>query len=307
MQIKTLAYTNLLKLELPALATKVITIIEKHNPEKLRIKELYDMLVAQTPNINILNQKFGLHPLTQEIKSARKMCYLYAQSITYFMRAEMKQNADNPSCELLNAAALAKDYLHRLVRSENESVMLERVAGFFIAYDNDVSIQATFEDARLTRDIENLRSANSNLIDLLSKRLKSISERPQLKTKEINVLVIKALKSMFMQIEVAYMQHSDLNYVPLINELNETIMEHKNVMKRRMLHNKRKTKAKEANAAANESKKTVVPYRSRVQAPSVKPPQGYDLINKLKQQLQFDKTDVSSQKLYVLPLEEDDS
>ena len=307
MVIKTIAYTNLLKLELPALATKVIKLIEKHNPEKLRIKELYDMLVAQTPNINILNQKFGAHPLTQEIKSARKMCYLYAQSITYFMRAEMKRNADNPTHELLNAATLAKDYLHRLVRSENESVMLERVAGFFLACDNDVVIQATFEDARLTSDIENLRSANANLIDLLSKRLKSISERPQLKTKEINVLVIKALKSMFMQIEVAYMQHNDLNYVPLINELNETIMEHKNTIKRRMLHNKRKAKAKKAIAAANESKKTVVPYRSRVQTPNVKPTQRYDLINKLKEQLEFHKTDVSSTKLYVLPLEKDDS
>ena len=67
-------------------------------------------------------------------------------------------------------------------------------------------------------------------------------------------------------------------------------------------HNKRKSKAKKAIAAANDSKKTVCAIRSRVQAPSVKPPQGYDLITNLKQQLQFDKTDVSSQKLYVLPL-----
>ena len=49
--------SRLLKIEVPRLALRVIEIVEKHNPEELHIKEIFDLLVAELPNIQKLEDK----------------------------------------------------------------------------------------------------------------------------------------------------------------------------------------------------------------------------------------------------------
>lgn len=244
MDLQTVPYTRLLKQELPSLVRKVINAIEKHDPDRLRINTVYQQLLAQMPNVNLLTNSFGAHHLTPQIKLARKSCYSYAQWIVYNMKCFVNEPANGATMEMLNAASLVNDCLHRLVRSKNELVMIERVSAFFDAIDKDKALADLFDKLHFTDRIFSLRQAHTSLIDLLMKRTKSIADRSKLKTKEIAAPVIKALKIMFKQIEIAPISNPDLDYMLLFDELNQIIREAKSRVKRRILHNKSKAEKK---------------------------------------------------------------
>ena len=224
-------------------ARSIIEIIERHNPERLKIKEIFDLLVAQKANINLLMETHGPHPVTQQLKPVRKNYYMHAQAIVYKMKLAVKLNAGDLTYPILEAEAIANDYLHGLVQSKSEAVMISRVRGFLEVIDSDDEVKATFASFGLMREIEELRHAHTTLQELLMKRTQSISERPRLNKRETAAPVIKTLKYMFIEIELAQLINKELDYEPLFNELNEIIGEYKNRVKRRQLHNKRKAKA----------------------------------------------------------------
>lgn len=243
MDLKTVPYTRLLKLEIAAFAEDVIYIIKKHNPELLKIDKVYNMLVDQEPNLVLLTKEYGSHPTTQLIIPVRRKFIRYVRSIVYRMNLVVLDDGEKASTDVVEAQAVTLDYLHRLDRCRSEREKIGRVTGFLQKIDKDKEIRDAFTKFELMGDIENLRSAHSKLKKLLKKRLRLASARSKSKMRELTGPVIKALKNMFKQVEIAMLVNDDLDYLPLFNELNQTIVTYRNMVNRRLLHNKRKKEA----------------------------------------------------------------
>ena len=245
MEILSVPFSYLLKLELSSLAGDVITIVNKHNPEVLHIDTLFDMLLAQEPNIELLNNNYGAHPITINLPPLRKKCYRYAQEIVSRMNFVMKEQEDNPTDEVLNAHAVVRDYLFKLPSSKSQRVMLQKLKGFFEVVERDEAIETLFSEYHLTSDLNNLRSSFSRLKVLLLKRANSKYERSIVKTEELSASIVKALRDLFKQIEVAALKNTDLDYAPLVIELNSTIRTMKTEVNIRLANNKRKAQGLE--------------------------------------------------------------
>ena len=243
MDLKTVPYTRLLKLEIAAFAEDVIYIIKKHNPELLKIDKVYNMLVDQEPNLVLLTKEYGSHPTTQLIIPVRRKFIRYVRSIVYRMNLVVLDDGEKASTDVVEAQAVTLDYLYRLDRCRSEREKIGRVTGFLQKIDKDKEIRDAFTKFELMGDIENLRSAHSKLKKLLKKRLRLASARSKSKMRELTGPVIKALKNMFKQVEIAMLVNDDLDYLPLFNELNQTIVTYRNMVNRRLLHNKRKKEA----------------------------------------------------------------
>ena len=65
--IQGVPYSRLYKLEVPRLATRVIEIVEKHDPETLKIKEVFDLLLAVQPQMDALKAPRGASPFTEQL------------------------------------------------------------------------------------------------------------------------------------------------------------------------------------------------------------------------------------------------
>jgi hypothetical protein len=245
MEILSVPFSYLLKLELSSLAGDVITIVNKHNPEVLHIDTVFDMLLAQEPNIELLNNNYGAHPITINLPPLRKKCYRYAQEIVSRMNFVMKEQEDNPTDEVLNAHAVVRDYLFKLPSSKSQRVMLQKLKGFFEVVERDEAIETLFSEYHLTSDLNNLRSSFSRLKVLLLKRANSKYERSIVKTEELSASIVKALRDLFKQIEVAALKNTDLDYAPLVIELNSTIRTMKTEVNIRLANNKRKAQGLE--------------------------------------------------------------
>ena len=97
-----------MKLELPQLAEKVIEKIDAHDPETLKIKEVFDLLVAEKPHIDALNPPYGPHPITEQLSPFRRKLLMYASSIRREMSVIVREDEldENfqiycPSCNYL--------------------------------------------------------------------------------------------------------------------------------------------------------------------------------------------------------------
>lgn len=69
------------------------------------------------------------------------------------------------------------------------------------------------------------------------------SEISKVKTDDLSAPVVKSLKDLFKQIEVAALKNTDLDYAPLVIELNGTIRRLKTDVNIRLANNKGELKA----------------------------------------------------------------
>ena len=246
MILKTVPYTRMLRLEIAAFAEDVISVIEINDPESLNIDKVYNMLVDQQSNLDLLAEEYGSHPITQQLHPVRRKFIRYVRSIVYRMNLVVFEDANNFSTDVLEAQAVTKDYLYRLDLCRSEREKIGRVTGFLQMIDDNTEIKAAFTKFQLMGDIELLRKAHSKLKSLLHRRIQSISENPHIKMRELTAPVIKALKNMFKQVEIAVLINDGPEYEDLFYQLNQTITDYKNMVNRRLLHNKRKREAKKA-------------------------------------------------------------
>lgn len=265
MILKTVPYTRMLRLEIAAFAEDVIYIIKRNDPELLNIDKVYNMLVDQQSNIDLLTEEYGSHPITQLIIPVRRKFIRYVRSIVYRMSLVVFEDANNFSTDVLEAQAVTRDYLYRLDRCRSEREKIGRVTGFLQMIDDNKEINAAFTKFQLIGDIEFLRNAHSTLKSLLIRRMKSISENPHIKMRKLTAPVIKALKNMFKQVEIAVLINDEPEYENLFYELDQTITEYRNMVNRRLLHNKKKSEAKKTVEEAEEAETVEVQEVETVQ------------------------------------------
>lgn len=301
MEIKKIPFWSLQKLELPAIARTVIEIIEDHNPEELQISKSLDLLVAQMPNIDLLKPPYGAHVLTEDVANAHSKCILYGQLIVYKMGVVVKAQSKKPTRATKKANLLVKKYLYQLALSKNYTIVHEKVDGFLKDIKSDIEASSAFTEFEFTQDLNNLQMALIEVKELLLERDTMISERSKLKTADLEKPIQKAMKDIFKHIEVAALTNTELDYAPLINLLNQTIVGVQNAVNSRLLYNKRKAEESKQLESNNEAVNPIDLPTPMIQSLNVERAVGNDSVIKLDKQFDENKTVASSSKQTQLP------
>lgn len=244
LEIKQFPFSRLLKLEVPALAKSVIEVVEKHNPEELQIKEIYDLLLEKDPLIKNLIVIYGVHSATVALKPLREQLLLKVSSLRLELKMASKMTSENilQSATIMNLAYNA--YLFKLRSNRNEKVILEKITAFINVLNEDAALASAVETLDLTDLIDSLRSLLNRVKGLISSRTELISQRPKEKAKQTAGKVVRAMKDIFKQIEVAQLKHPELDYAPLFHELNDTLDKYRNLINIRAGYNFRKAEEK---------------------------------------------------------------
>ena len=237
MYIKKISYSRLLKLEVPELAERVIGVFDTYDPEEFKIKEAYDQLVAQQPQIEALLARYKAHPLTVSMDGLRKDRAMYASEITSQMKFNLrKQKGDQ---DVIEANSIIEQFLVHLAKN-NEEVINRKVTQFFAALGKNEVLSSTLGTLGLLDLCDSLESTHLGILRLLSNRTLSLSARPKGKTQEFAKMVINALKILFMQIEVSHTINEELDYLPMISTLNVILDRYRNLINLRAAYNKKK-------------------------------------------------------------------
>lgn len=245
MIITNISYSKLLKLEIPELTQRVINLVEDHDPEILKIKEIFDLLVAKQPEIEGLKVGYGRHPITRELQLARKKRLMYAASIVYKMGIIVRENANDMPREVDAAKIIIDQYLLHLSTAKNEEVVSQKLTQFSREMNENESFATAMSSFGLVSDTDSLKSVHSRVTRLTKERLQLLKKRPKAETAAKVKAIRDALTDFFMQVQVARLKHTDLDYNPLINEINGVIDHYRELVKTRATISKRKAVKKE--------------------------------------------------------------
>ena len=246
MKLLNLKFSKLLKLERPKFAEDVIRIIDEHDPEVLKVNELFTLLQATQPVIDELIVWYRAHPKTAPIRHGRELRNLHVGSILQRLKVVRKEEGERDANVILAKIEIGR-YLSNLRSSKNESVKLEKVDQFYAAIDADEDLENAFSELGFTGLLNELRNVHSSIKEHTIQRDKSIAARPKMKTKELENIVDRAIINMFKEMELAPLRNPDVNYDSVFAELNKSISYYTNLINIRIGQSERKAEEKAEN------------------------------------------------------------
>lgn len=246
MELKSIPYTKLLKLETPELADSVIRVLEKHNPEELLTQEVLDLLKAEKPQINLMTYRHGVNPFTSKIEAVKEKIFLYASTIKFELhKIEKEDNQENQVHRYVAKLAVDK-YLHKLRESRNDHIIHRKVEQFVEETTTSAELNTALRALNLIDNVEKLELTLSDARHLSDSKHELISKRSQESTSDIAAPIVFAIKNVIKQVELLRVINTEMNYTGLFNELNEVIGAFRSNISRREISNKRKAEQKKA-------------------------------------------------------------
>ncbi|HKM45181.1 MAG TPA: hypothetical protein VJY12_06960 [Dysgonamonadaceae bacterium] len=235
-------YTSMLKLEVPQMVEQVIEIVEKHGPQALKINEIYNLLIAEKPQIDKLFVWYRSHPFTKELKELRRKRRLNVRKISFHLSVLIQEDVSGVD----KSVNLVKSEIERFIldfNSKNEEVKCRKLTQLFALIEEDEELELALSTLKFTEMLNDLRTTHSRILTMSNNKIASLSQRPKEKTSDLIKSVLTATKNIFKDIELAQLKFPEINYNPLFDELNVLLIKYRNLINYRLLYNQRKAKA----------------------------------------------------------------
>lgn len=258
-EIKKIPLSKLYKKEVPLLFKGVVEALERHNPKALRFSDLYDLLVLQMEEAEVLENSYGVHPLTHKIDRLHKKRLKYAAFINLQLRSLEKLDSEETKRMAGQARLLSKDFLTYLGQKRLRVVTFQ-IDAFFsqLKLENNTESREAFIGLGLQRYLDELQKTNNLHYKLFNQRMNDIEERPQTRDRLLEKETLNMMRLFFAQVNSYQRTFKNINYQPLISDINGRLTVYSKLLKTRVATNKRRAKKKKAlaekEAAANKMK-----------------------------------------------------
>jgi len=228
------------KMELPEIVDNTIQIVGKYDTEALYIDGMYRLLLAQQSNAQKLSARFNTRLLTSEISLLRKSTDSLVVSIMEKSRSLLRLSgvteAAGKITELVNTQF--HDY-HRLNRPSKNSAVKQ----FLDRLETNTELTAAVDSTGMKVYVDELKVSSQSILSKTELRRVSSSEKVIADRKEMKKDIVNAISNLFKAIELSAIEHSDIDFLPLVTELNTMLMVYKSLVKSRATLNQ-KTPAK---------------------------------------------------------------
>jgi len=229
-------------LEYPEFANGVLDIVEKHDPAKLKIEGVTNLLKAEVLEVDKITVTERRHPMTKELKTLRSSRDKTLGAILSLIQGYGKVQVS----PLKEAADVALPFLNRFftkVHKNTNFVKNKKINLLLEEMDGNAELQTALSTLGFTVLLDELKTIYLAIIAKQTSRRKVKSETPRVIAKQIMVKATIAMNNMFKTIEISQLVEQNLDYLPLINELNEMLSEYKFILtQRRTLNFKAGTK-----------------------------------------------------------------
>ncbi len=246
LELVKISFSRLLKLEVPQFVNEVIDIVEKHDPELMKVDFTYNLLVAEKPQIKKLVVWYRSHPLTKSLSELRKSRTLYIGSVSSRMYVVDKEDVSGVNQSVLLVKSEISRFLENFSSSRNEAVKCQKVTQFFATIDQNEKLEDALTSLKFSEALDLLRSVHANILELRNERFSNISLRPKDKTTDLIDSVLSTTMILFKELEIAQLKFPEIDYEPLFNELNDRLIYYRDLINARALHNKKKAEMAKA-------------------------------------------------------------
>lgn len=248
--IVNFSFSRVRKLEFPEILDAILGIVEKHNPEALFIVGMYNLLLELKPLLDILTVRYDRYPIPREFADQRTMRDKLLSAILSHMAAIEKAGVASTA----EQAALAVPYLKRYLvgtTTGNSTVKTGRVNKMLANLEDNAPVTTALATLGFTVYIDELKTCQQSINQNENLRRESLSSRSKATTLVAKEKISNATNNLLKAIELARLEHTDIDYMPLINELNVLLSSKQTMIKSRITRSKNSEANKTTTAASS--------------------------------------------------------
>ena len=209
------------KLEYPIVYNRSLAIVEKHKPAELFLSEIVNAVKAKQPLADSLKVQKRDHPLTGSLLNQAKMRKCYTNALWNQIKMLNKAN-DNAAVKDEKVAAVfefSKTYFESFF-AKRASIRGQITTQFLSDLEENAGMKQYFTDLGLTILTGKIKEMHQGMQVTNSQRTAELSNRYKSETNKITKELEESLRILFSAVNVAMIAHPEVDYQPLVNELN---------------------------------------------------------------------------------------
>ena len=213
------SFSRIWKNEFRVLVTKVVRVLDKYDPKTLHLTFVYDKLVEALDELRKMQVADGKHILTKGLSEKRKNRRKLIRTLVSQVRVLNSANAVYSIPLLDVVSSFVVRYLNPIVKV-NSTVQTDVLEEMFSALDADASLQAAIETLNLKTSFDELRLLQQSFNHTEMQRMETRIRRLVV-TSDVRGDAEKALHKVIKEIELAQLKYPELDYTPLVEDLNK--------------------------------------------------------------------------------------
>ena len=219
-KIIKIPFANLKKNYFHGLVKTMLEIVKKHDPASLFIQVMFSKLEAYESSLGLfVNKVEKKHPMTDIINERYTRAKELIYALKFQMKSFQKRNFPDEEETLNTISNLLENSLGKTIYTAKHSIkhILDQIQ---VLMDNDDFVTAVetmgikkhlVEMVELNKDIETLESRKVE-----SRVRKKMTDLPKMKGE-----IVECYTNLMQAIELAQVEHPEIDYKPLIIEINE--------------------------------------------------------------------------------------
>ncbi len=218
------------KLELPEIVDTVLMLVEKHGAAALYIEGFYILLKEEKSNVDNLSELYN----EQAMKDERDRLFVQREKIlkSVLEKSNSITNISSLRAHSTVVNAEVNSFLSK-VKRENRSAKSERISQFIAKTENDLLLKAALDACGMTVYINELKTIEQSVLLNKGKLKEVLSERVIKDRTKVRKVAITALTNLLNAIELARVEHANVDYNPFVNELNKSLIYFRSLIKSR--------------------------------------------------------------------------
>ena len=208
--------------EIPVMVNGVLGIVEKHDPETLGVKPLFDLVVEQQPQLMLLTEPRSKHPLSPIIYDDTKRLKELAQAIDIQAKAVAKGKIPAKTDAAFEITPLIKKYLAKIAK--NNSISVVNSVSSFVDLLTDKNLKTAATTIGISEYVDEISLVKNRL--LLNSKIRNAenSARRITKEKKLKPTILNALTNLLKAIDLAQVHNTTVDYTSLIAEINQILV-----------------------------------------------------------------------------------
>ncbi len=226
-------YKNLIRaLECSELVSSVVEIAEKFNPEALKIESVVNMLKGHLPETDKLSVPARSHPLTIELRTLRQARDKILGALLSMLQSHNKATASSMTEAKKVVTPVLQKYLAKIHKDAN-FVKSRKIEVMFLELDGDSAKMEAAQTLGYTPLLDELKANQQSILAMQKMRRSTKALNPGIQSRKIVQNALTAMNDLFHTIEINQKALPEVDYTPLVNELNKMLAEYKVLLQAR--------------------------------------------------------------------------
>ena len=217
--ITPLTLSRIPKLEFPRLVKGFFEVMDKYGPDDHHVRGIYNLLDEKKSLLGSLKYKYTKLPQTDELRVLREKRKDVLKAIQKQKQSMIDANIASMASNMKLIIPFLNEYFGNILASSTEG-RTTRIEQMFVALDANVELKAALTAVGLTVYIEELRTVQQQINLKIVERRTHVSELPKMVTKQVKAELTVAITDLRNAIELAAKEHPEVDYLPLVNEIN---------------------------------------------------------------------------------------